>query len=531
MVRKNEIGCSQGWKKDLWELRTAGHDSANPPRSPGAGSPALGADLAATVMRVTPLDEHHDTHSLVGGEEDVVVGQQPIMRGFDRPRSVPTGGNERSGALSRDAGEAIRRAHEVFREDTARQPRREELTAPLSNGDRADLDGLGSTSPGAAVASDSVIRSEDEATVATSDVEGEPADSGNISDLDGSPEGQLDATSCPDRDQPRGSASQPATRPSRWHVSASRNAEVESHIDPVTRPEERDETSLAASELAINGDEEPFFALEPREKRTREQPASLARHRWPPRNAGDAGLFPSRDRDRDKEDELSRLVSSPVVQSADENKAGAREMNAAGVGAQRREWHERWKSNTLITGQEDRSTLATDVQEEAPQLSHRIVDYDEVTNDGDESVSVDLNAGNLQVRTDTEGVAVSSNETADGSEPGGEAAGGRVADQYASDSFQPADQFSGVPRVCMTCRDFRPAESGERGWCTNDWAFSHRTMVEADSRPCQSAIGSWWLPHEILWLNGIDVQRHGHPTPLIDTYLREPKEHAARRRS
>lgn len=537
MVRKNEIGCSQGWKKDLWELRTAGHDPASPPPAPGSGSPALGADVAATVMRVTPLDEHHDTNASAGGDEDVVVGQQPIMRGFDRPRSIPTGGDEQSRALSRDAGEAIRRAHEVFREDAARQPRREELTAPLTNGERADPDGMRPTSNGTGVASDPGIRSEDEALEATSEDEGEPAGMRNVSDSDGAP-AELDATSNSELDQPRGSASQLAARPSRWQVSASRTAEVDSPLDPVTRPTEGNDTSLYGSGLTMSSDEEPFLALESREKRTREQPASLARHRWPPRNAGDAALFPSRVSDRDKEDESSRPVSSPLASSAHENGAGAGETNAAGVGAQRREWHERWKTNSLLTGQDNRSTLVMDVQEDATRLSHRIADHDEIGSDHHDSDPAAVDPENERVANDSAPVTASSIERTERLETAGEVSGDLLttsssedADQSTPDSRHAEDQFSGVPRVCMTCRDFRPAESGERGWCTNDWAFSHRTMVEADSRPCQSTIGSWWLPHEILWLGGIDVQRHGHPTPLIDTYLGEPKEHAARRRS
>ena len=52
-----------------------------------------------------------------------------------------------------------------------------------------------------------------------------------------------------------------------------------------------------------------------------------------------------------------------------------------------------------------------------------------------------------------------------------------------------------LPRVCRTCRDFRPAEAGDRGWCGNRWAFDHRRMVHAgDAAPCAASFGSWWLP-------------------------------------
>lgn len=76
-----------------------------------------------------------------------------------------------------------------------------------------------------------------------------------------------------------------------------------------------------------------------------------------------------------------------------------------------------------------------------------------------------------------------------------------------------------APRMCRTCRDFRPAENGERGWCTNQWAFGHRRMVDADELPCDTSIGGWWLPHDDLWLSALDVSSHSQPTPLLDGWL------------
>lgn len=76
-----------------------------------------------------------------------------------------------------------------------------------------------------------------------------------------------------------------------------------------------------------------------------------------------------------------------------------------------------------------------------------------------------------------------------------------------------------VPRMCRTCRDFRPAESGDRGWCNNKWAFNHRRMVDADERPCDSSVGCWWLPHDDVWLASSDISAHGQPTPLLDLWL------------
>ena len=76
-----------------------------------------------------------------------------------------------------------------------------------------------------------------------------------------------------------------------------------------------------------------------------------------------------------------------------------------------------------------------------------------------------------------------------------------------------------VPRMCRTCRDFRPADSGDRGWCTSRWAFSHRRMVNADDLTCDSSLGCWWLPHDDVWLSTIDISAHGQPTPLLDNWL------------
>lgn len=76
-----------------------------------------------------------------------------------------------------------------------------------------------------------------------------------------------------------------------------------------------------------------------------------------------------------------------------------------------------------------------------------------------------------------------------------------------------------VPRTCRSCRDFRPAENGERGWCNNNWAFHHRRMVDADDLPCETSFGSWWLPHDDSWLKKADISRHGHPTPSFDRWL------------
>lgn len=76
-----------------------------------------------------------------------------------------------------------------------------------------------------------------------------------------------------------------------------------------------------------------------------------------------------------------------------------------------------------------------------------------------------------------------------------------------------------VPRACQTCRNFRPSDSGERGWCTNDFAFTHRQMVNAEDLPCQSSIGCWWLPSDETWMPEEDLAFRDLPTPLTDRLI------------
>jgi hypothetical protein len=74
-----------------------------------------------------------------------------------------------------------------------------------------------------------------------------------------------------------------------------------------------------------------------------------------------------------------------------------------------------------------------------------------------------------------------------------------------------------IPRICRTCRDYRPSTEGQRGWCANSWAFTHRRLVlDDDPAPCQSAIGDWWLPVDDVWLVAADVSSHGRATPLLE---------------
>ncbi len=75
-----------------------------------------------------------------------------------------------------------------------------------------------------------------------------------------------------------------------------------------------------------------------------------------------------------------------------------------------------------------------------------------------------------------------------------------------------------VTKACMTCRNYRPSEQPGRGWCTNNWAFTHRQMVNEGDIACKSTIGCWWLPaDEEVWLDDFDVAEDA--TPRIDRLL------------
>lgn len=88
-----------------------------------------------------------------------------------------------------------------------------------------------------------------------------------------------------------------------------------------------------------------------------------------------------------------------------------------------------------------------------------------------------------------------------------------------------------VPRICQMCRDFRPAEGSGRGWCGNEWAFTHRRMVDGqDAMPCETTLGSWWLPADEMWSTRADVSSHGQPTPLLDAIMGYQREELMRRR-
>lgn len=85
---------------------------------------------------------------------------------------------------------------------------------------------------------------------------------------------------------------------------------------------------------------------------------------------------------------------------------------------------------------------------------------------------------------------------------------------------------------CANCRDFQAAESGDRGWCRNRFAFPTPQLVGPNDLACLSCIGTWWAANDQWWLaKGATPQIAA--TPLADALLEElqeeEKRHHARR--
>jgi hypothetical protein len=76
-----------------------------------------------------------------------------------------------------------------------------------------------------------------------------------------------------------------------------------------------------------------------------------------------------------------------------------------------------------------------------------------------------------------------------------------------------------IPRKCATCRSFRAAENGSRGWCTNKWAFAHRPLVDSEDLACEATIGCWWLPQDIEWNREKFIAEISAPTPRSDRLI------------
>jgi hypothetical protein len=66
-----------------------------------------------------------------------------------------------------------------------------------------------------------------------------------------------------------------------------------------------------------------------------------------------------------------------------------------------------------------------------------------------------------------------------------------IGDTISEDDGEPHayELASRVSKACWTCRSFRAADEGRRGWCMNEWAPTHRQMVDAEDIACHT-----WIP-------------------------------------
>ncbi|HEV2108576.1 MAG TPA: hypothetical protein VGR16_09975 [Thermomicrobiales bacterium] len=554
MVRKNGLGCNKGWKKDLWEPLTG------EPGLPGGESlarpalPASPAEIAAAAMHTGPLASGAgDLQGKQATQEDVLVGQQPLFRGLERPReSPPPIPDARSAALSRDPADAIRRAHDVFREEAMRRSRRAESPLPLPEPSPSALTSpAGSPEMKPSPQPDLTEAGGDGDVVGRMRSQAEPA-ARSLDARDELPEPPVEGVS-PEAISERATGADamapPATsaeRPSRWTMAPSRGAQHDGISSELTGEGARAlGEDLAANLVASSTDHAPgLSSVPPRPARMIEQPTSLARHRWPPRASDDPGFFPERVPEESHgatgPHPRDRAVDAQDRDDSDDD--GVR--SSSGIG-ERREWQQRWQSRSLLRspdqepgdGADSPQPPADEIQRDPAAASDHVLTGSNAHTSGDETTDGEPGPEPALRR------AVAARGHASGGESSGEdddiadhrfdqAVVGTRVELAEPDDTLVARLTANVAHACATCRDFRPADSGDRGWCTNDWAFSHRHMVNAEDCPCASTLGSWWLPHERIWLEPVDVQGHGLPTPLLDTYLPGGgRERVARRRS
>jgi hypothetical protein len=84
---------------------------------------------------------------------------------------------------------------------------------------------------------------------------------------------------------------------------------------------------------------------------------------------------------------------------------------------------------------------------------------------------------------------------------------------------------------CANCRDFQVAESGDRGWCRNRFAFPTPQLVGPNDLACLSCIGTWWAANDQWWLAKAAVSPQVATTPLADALLEELQEEEKRQRA
>ena len=615
MVRRNELACINGWKKDLWDARP--ENGADLTVTVAPLPPATPAEIAAAAVFAQPI--RSETADGADDEpRDVVVGEQPSLWRSEpapRPIDVPLSNDEIRVAEERGGSGTIRRAHEIQRERALGQSRYvglpfgtwETVSSPADDVSRAD----------AAVPA------------------GPEADSPRFpaADAPDAPSGTIAGTATGDPvagvtprttlDIERGAPL--ASRPMRWTqpgAGPSHDDGAACHGTVVT-PHADASVPMGRSDAGAHPDAATRDPL-PRHPVSDERPAPVLswRRGGADREAADEALLggqgpshrdaeamtnhaPADERPHgttgfhgaatpDSGESMGPQGTSRSPRDGQESPVRA----PGGTGdplvsvtmAERRQWRQRWQASELVGEAADPVAGALpdalsrrDERRDAPaplgdrRNARQYGGHDAAgTREEDRAAAAPAAAGRGTTFPDRVPAGQRSGEGTRGAvsaEPGPRGPASRASGggpgrsplsvpRAAADAGDPVDlplvsqrspevaatgpingvirlddrvvataggdsgvagrwatQIASVPKMCATCRDFRPAESGERGWCTNTHAFTHRRMVTAEEQPCESIIGTWWLPHDMVWLGTDDIQAHGLPTPLVDTLL------------
>ncbi len=83
---------------------------------------------------------------------------------------------------------------------------------------------------------------------------------------------------------------------------------------------------------------------------------------------------------------------------------------------------------------------------------------------------------------------------------------------------------------CGNCRDFRPAETGSRGYCRNRFAFLAPPLVSPNDLACLSCLGAWWAASDDSWLQRATSTAHDDPPPPTDRITDELRVREERER-
>ena len=544
MVRRNELACRNSWAEDLWAPATAGAapNGSGPrplddPLPTGPERPATEDEIAAVLNSQAGMPELEIPDPI---REDVVVGEGPSMTAATRhratapaPRLAPDRESEfeaddRATILAQDTRAAIIKARERHKARTV--PRGRPMELPLSDMPEggtapepiATPSEVSAVDPGhrSDVAHRSPPPSSDAISRAAEAPVADPlAAAGAIDQATAGPPPEVrrqpdlpvaadrfDSVPArrPDVDLPRPSV------PPRAPLAAGLDDDFDQDLFPTGRravppPADRRDRRPDVARPAAAAERRPLdngrAAVERRDRPGRE----IAPRRAPngaalpgdarSRAAGDAGrpssaLYdrpPGGDRgQRDSATLAPRPAASATHSHIDPDCPPAQPVYRA---ERRRERAERLPDDAMIPP-------PTRAMEEG----------------GDP-----LDAGAIEPVGSTDGDAVP---------PIAVAGRDEIDDSMLDMTVQIAPL---VPRMCRTCRDFKPSDDSERGWCNNRWAFTHRRMVDAvdPEPPCQTTLGCWWLPSDRVWAESADVSNHGLPTPLLELFmphLFEPKE-------